>query len=149
MTEIIKVLRGRRIRGYPAGVEDVRGEPGLSDLDRGEDWIDSGPNAIALDTGGCDHVLIAYELWDGEPTTPDWDESRSGSVRLTSGKTCAISGSSGELDHHEEFDLGRREHEWRFKAHRRLLRHDGFTADAIGFALFKLQFWSPVKEAAS
>lgn len=66
------------------------------------------------------------------------------SLYLTSGKICAISCYSGDYDYFEKFDLCRRDQEWQFRVHRKLLSHEDFTADIVGFALFKLQFWSPV-----
>ncbi|WP_405142622.1 hypothetical protein OG589_35235 [Sphaerisporangium sp. NBC_01403] len=144
MPEIIKTLLDpRKIERYLVGVADVEAEWSVHELNAyGEVWADSGPNAIALDAAYSDHVLIKYELWDGEPAASDWDESWSGSVHLTSGKIFALSCHSGEATDHEEFNLGRRDHEWQFRIHRKLLSHEDFTTKIIGFALFKLQFWS-------
>lgn len=144
MAEIVRrLLDPRKIGRYLQGVADVEAPWSVAGGTYEGQWIESGPDGIALDAGHSDDVLIEYELWDGEPSASDWDESRSGSVYLTSGKVCAISCHSGELDHHEEFDLGRRGHEWRFRVHQKRLSHENFTAAIIGLTLFKVQFWSP------
>ncbi|MEV4383376.1 hypothetical protein [Streptosporangium sp. NPDC049644] len=146
MAEIVKTLLDpRKITSHLQGVADVEASWSVAGGAYGEVWVHSGPNGIALNTNYCDHALVEYELWDGEPPASNWDESQSGSICLTSGKICAISCYSGELNYYEEFDLGHRSHEWQFRAHRKLLNHEDFTADIIGFALFKLQFWSPVE----
>jgi hypothetical protein len=147
MAEIIKTfLDPSKIRRYLEGivdVEDVDAEDRIQDLfTTSEIWSDSGPNTIAFDPTHCDHALIKYELWDGEPAASDWEESRSGSVHLTSGKVYAISSWSGDTTCHEEFDLGRRNHEWRFRIHRTFLSHEDFTTDIISLVLLKVQFWS-------
>ncbi|MDP9864931.1 MULTISPECIES: hypothetical protein [Streptosporangium] len=64
---------------------------------------------------------------------------------MTSGKICAISCHSGDCTRYTEFDLGRQGHEWQFRAHRKLLSHEDFTADIVGSALFKPQFRSPAE----
>jgi hypothetical protein len=127
-------------------VEDVDAEDRISGpFPIGEIWADSDLNAIALDPTRCDDALIKYELWDGEPAASDWGESQSGSIHLTSGKVYAISSWSGSVTYNEEFDLGRRDHEWRFRIHRKFLSDEDFTTDIISLVLFKVQFWSPVK----
>ncbi|MDP9864256.1 MULTISPECIES: hypothetical protein [Streptosporangium] len=139
MAEIIKTLLGsRKIERYLGGVVDVEGEWDLFEPER----ADVVPQSIALDATYCDHVLIKYELWDGEPPASDWDESWSGTIHLPSGRICATSCYSGESEYYEEFELGYPDHQWQFRVHRKLLSHEDFTADIVGFALFKLQFWS-------
>ncbi|WP_214106777.1 hypothetical protein [Acrocarpospora catenulata] len=150
MTEIVKrLLHPHKIERYLQGVADVEAPWSVAGGTSRDLWIESGPDGIALDATNCDDVLIEYELWDGEPPASNWDESRSGSIYLTSGTICAISSYSGESDHYEEFDLGRRDHEWQFRVHRKLLSHENFTADIIRFTLFKLQFWSPAEAVPS
>ncbi|WP_433434810.1 hypothetical protein [Nonomuraea sp. CA-141351] len=127
-------------------VEDVSAEWRIYELfTTSEIWSDSDSNVIALDPTHCDHALIKYELWDGEPTTSDWDESRSGTVQLTSGKVYAISSWSGSTTYSKEFELGRRDQEWRFRIHRKFLGHEDFTTDIVSLVLFKVQFWSPAE----
>ncbi|MEV8637005.1 hypothetical protein AB0395_35730 [Streptosporangium sp. NPDC051023] len=145
MAEVIKALLDPgKIQRYLKGIADVEAERSLFELStHGEIWAESGPDAIALDAAHCDHALIKYELWDSEPVALNWDESWAGSVHLTSGKVFAVSPYSGDLAHHEEFDLGRRDREWQLRVYRKLLSHEDFTTHVIGFALFKLQFWPP------
>ncbi|GIH62869.1 hypothetical protein [Microbispora siamensis] len=144
MAEIIKrLLDPQKIERYLKGVADVEAPWSVAGLLPRDMWISRGPDGIALSATRCEHALIEYELWDGEPPASDWDESWSGSVHLTSGKVLALSGYQGDTTEYEEFDLGRRDHEWQVRVHRKLLSHENFTADIIGFALFKLQFWSP------
>ncbi|SNR97001.1 hypothetical protein SAMN05216276_100244 [Streptosporangium subroseum] len=150
MAEIIKTLLDpRKIQRYLEGivdVEDVDAKDRISGFfATGEIWADSSLNAIALDPTHCDHALIKYELWDGEPAATDWDESQSGSIHLTSGKVYAISSWSGGVTYNEEFDLGRRDQEWRFRIHRKFLSDEDFTTDIISLVLFKVQFWSPAE----
>ena len=98
------------------GIVDVDAAGRIHDLfTTSEIWSDSSPNAIALDATHCDDALIKYELWDGGIT------------------------------YNEEFDLGRRDQEWRFRIHRKFLSHEDFTTNIVSLVLFKLQFWSPVK----
>ncbi|MGV9596365.1 hypothetical protein ACWDR1_06835 [Streptosporangium sandarakinum] len=124
-------------------VEEADGAWRITSLRPTKDvWVAGCPNNIALDSTFCDQALIRYELWDGEPATSGWDESWSRSVHLTSGKVFTVSSHSGEISHHEEFDLGRRDHEWRFRVHRTFLSHEDFTTDIIGLVLFKVRFWS-------
>ncbi|GGT00433.1 hypothetical protein GCM10010156_68140 [Planobispora rosea] len=152
MAEIIKALiPPYKIERYLEGVVDVEDDEWhIRRLNATREiWADIGPSAIALNTGYCDEALIKYELWQGEPPASDWDERRSGSVHLVSGKIYAISCHSGEMTYGEEFDLGRRDHEWRFRAHRMFLSHEDFTTDIISLVLFKLQFWSPADAVRS
>lgn len=146
MAKIIKALTGpARIPYHLYGVVDVEEEWRVHDLDpRANGWVDTGPNAVALAPAGLDDdVLIRYELWDAEPTTPPWAESYSASVRLTSGRICAVSGYGGESECHDEFDLGVPDQVWRLRAHRMALHHEDFTPELVRVTLFKLQFWPP------
>ncbi|GLW99591.1 hypothetical protein [Microtetraspora sp. NBRC 16547] len=152
MAQIIKTfLDPRKISRYLEGIvdtEDVDATWQIHNLiTTSEIWSDSGPNAIALDSTHCDDALIKYELWDSEPTASDWGESRSGSVYLTSGKVQAMSSWSGDSTYNEEFDLGRRDQEWRFRIHRKFLSEEDFTTDIISLVLFKVLFWSPAETA--
>ncbi|MEW9530960.1 hypothetical protein [Microbispora sp. NPDC049125] len=146
MAQIIKrLLQPQKIEPYFQGVADVEAPWTVNGGTFGDEWISSEPGGIALADVYCDDVLVEYELWDGEPPASNWDDAHSGSIHLTSGKICAISGCSGDTEEYEEFDLGRRDHEWRFRVHRKLLSHENFTADIVRFALYKLQFWSPAE----
>ncbi|GAA3423683.1 hypothetical protein GCM10018953_08660 [Streptosporangium nondiastaticum] len=143
MAGIIKtLLDSRKIERYLVGVVDVEAEWDLF----GPERADVVPRSIALEATYCDHVLIKYELWDGEPPAMSWDESWPGTIHLPSGRMHAISCHSGELDYYEEFELGHPGRQWQFRVHRKLLGHEDFTADIVGFSLFKLQFW-PSAEA--
>ncbi|MEU1720626.1 hypothetical protein [Nonomuraea sp. NPDC005692] len=150
MAQIIKAfLDPQKISRYFNGivdVEDISAEWRVVELSAsGEIWSESAPNLIALDPTRCDQALIKYELWDGEPPTSNWDESRLGTVHLTSGKVAAISSWSGDTTYNDEFDLGRRDQDWRFEVHRKFLSHEDFTTDIISLVLYKVQFWSPAE----
>ncbi|MDF5758164.1 hypothetical protein [Spongiactinospora sp. TRM90649] len=148
MAEIIRVLTTGKIGKYLEGVVDVEDDGTVHGLDaRGERWADIADNAMALEGLSFDDALIRYELWDGTPTTPQWDESLSGRLHLATGKVAALSCYGGECDLQEEFDLGRPDHEWHVRIHRRLLAFEEFTPRIIGTALFKFQFWSAAPDS--
>ncbi|GAA4214381.1 hypothetical protein GCM10023074_67120 [Microbispora amethystogenes] len=148
MAEIIKrLLDPWKIEPYLRGVADVEAPWSVAGGTSGDEWITIGPDGIALDAAHYGHALIEYELWDGEPPASDWEESRSGSIYLTSGKICAITSYVEEIDEDGDFDLGRPGQEWRFRAHRKPLSHENFTADVIRLSLFKLQFWAPTEDS--
>ncbi|GGQ27072.1 hypothetical protein GCM10010140_66520 [Streptosporangium pseudovulgare] len=88
----------------------------------------------------CDHVLVKYELWDGEPPAMDWDESWAGAVHLPLGKDPRDQlplRRTGLLRRVRAGPPGRR---WQFRVHRKLPGHEDFTVDIVGFSLFKVQF---------
>lgn len=148
MAQIIKTfLDPQKILRHLHGiidVEDVDATWQIHDLfTTSEIWSDSSPNAIALGPTHCYEALIKYELWDGEPPASDWGEDRSGSVYLTSGRVYAMSSWSGGSSYSDEFNLGRRDQEWRFRIQRKFLSDEDFTTDIISLVLFKVQFWSP------
>ncbi|MGV9325242.1 hypothetical protein [Streptosporangium sandarakinum] len=98
MAGIIKtLLDSRKIERYLVGVVDVEAEWDLF----GPERADVVPRSIALDATYCDHALIKYELWDGEPPAMGWVESCSGTIHLPSGRMHAISCHSGESDYCE------------------------------------------------
>ncbi|MGJ6969148.1 hypothetical protein ACSDR0_45390 [Streptosporangium sp. G11] len=68
MAEIIKtLLDSRKIAWHLQGVADVEAPWSAVGDAYGEAWIAGGPNGISLSATYCDHVLVEYELWDGEP----------------------------------------------------------------------------------
>ncbi|SDM31369.1 hypothetical protein SAMN05421874_1537 [Nonomuraea maritima] len=56
---------------------------------------------------------------------------------------------SGDSSYGAEFDLGRRDQEWRFRIHRKFPSDGDFTTDIISLVLFKVQFWPPAETGLS
>src|SRR5437868_5194134 len=109
MAQIVKAFSDLgKISRYLDGIVDIEDDDATWQIydfsTTSEIWSESGPNVIALDPTRCDDALIAYELWDGEPATLDWGDSRSGSVYLGSGRVSAMSAWSGNGTYSEEVD---------------------------------------------
>jgi hypothetical protein len=107
-----------------------------------DEWLNTGPNGITLESSGNGSFYVRYELWSGPPPADSTAEAWSGTILITSGKISALSGFFDDL--HTVFDLGELDTVWNVRVQRKTFRNDtepDFPRDAYHADLFRLQFW--------